>query len=85
MVIVKSAISKENHMTFTDISKTLVISEMIDENLLESFALFQAKLDFEQAESNLKQLHFEITLMEQELYKAKIELYEAKLKLRLLS
>ena len=72
-------------MTFTDISKTLVISEMIDENLLESFALFQAKLDFEQVDSNLKQLHFEITLMEQEVYKAKIELYEAKLKLRLLS
>ena len=72
-------------MTFTDISKTLTVSEMIDENSLESFAVFQAKLDFEQAESNLKQLHFEITLMEQEVYEAKIELYEAKLKLRLLS
>jgi len=72
-------------MTFTDISKTLVVSETIDENSLESFAVFQAKLDFEQAESNLKQLHFEVTLMEQEVYEAKIELYEAKLKLRLLS
>ena len=72
-------------MTFTDTSKTMMISEMIDENSLESFALFQAKLDFEQAESTLKQLHFEITLMEQEVYKAKIELYEAKLKLRLFS
>jgi len=82
---VKSAVSWENHMTFTDTSKTLIISEMINKNSLESFALFQAKLDFEQAESNLKQLHFEITLMEQEVYKAKIELYEAKLKLRLLS
>ena len=71
-------------MTFTDTSETLIISEMIDENSLESFALFQAKLDFEQAESNLQQLHFEITLMEQEAYEAKIELYEAKLKLRLL-
>ena len=81
----KSAVSWENHMTFTDTSKTLIISEMINKNSLESFALFQAKLDFEQAESNLKQLHFEITLMEQEVYKAKIELYEAKLKLRLLS
>lgn len=72
-------------MTFIDISKTLTVSEMIDENSLESFVVFQAKLDFEQAESNLKQLHFEITLMEQEVYEAKIELYEAKLKLRLLS
>jgi len=72
-------------VTFTDTSKTMMISEMIDENSLESFALFQAKLDFEQAQSTLKQLHFEITLMEQEVYKAKIELYEAKLKLRLLS
>ena len=71
--------------TFTDTSEALVISEMIYENSLESFAVFQAKLDFEQAESNLKQLHFEITLMEQEVYEAKIELYEAKLKLRLLS
>ena len=72
-------------MTFTDTSKTLAVSEMIDENSLASFAVFQVKLDFEQAESNLKQLHFEITLMEQEVYEAKIELYEAKLKLRLLS
>ena len=72
-------------MTFTDTSKTMMISEMIDENSLESFALFQAKLDFEQAQSTLKQLHFEITLMEQEVYKSKMELYEAKLKLRLLS
>jgi len=71
-------------MTFTDTSETLIISEMIDENSLESFALFQAKLDFEQAENNLKKLHFEIILMEHEVYKAKIELYEAKLKLRLL-
>ena len=70
--------------TFTDTSESLVISEMIDENSLELFSLFQSKLDFEQAESNLKQLHFEITLMEQEAYEAKIELYEAKLKLRLL-
>ena len=66
-------------------SETLAVSEVIDENPLASFAVFQAKLDFEQAESNLKQLHFEITLMEQEVYEAKIELYEAKLKLRLLS
>ena len=72
-------------MIFTDISKTLTVSEMIDENSLGSFVVFQAKLDFEQAESNLKQLHFEITLMEQEVYEDKIELYEAKLKLRLLS
>ena len=72
-------------MIFTDTSETLAISEVIDENSLSSFAVFQAKLDFEQAESNLKQLHFEITLMEQEVYEAKIELYEAKLKLRLLS
>ena len=72
-------------MTFTDTSKILAVFEVIDENSLASFAVFQAKLDFEQAESNLKQLHFEITLMEQEVYEAKIELYEAKLKLRLLS
>jgi len=72
-------------MTFTDTSETLAVSEMIDENSLASFAVFQDKLDFEQAESNLKQLHFEITLMEQEVYEAKIELYEAKLKLRLFS
>ena len=72
-------------MTFTYTSKTLAVSEVIDGNSLASFAVFQTKLDFEQAESNLKQLHFEITLMEQEAYEAKIELYEAKLKLRLLS
>ena len=71
-------------MTFTATSETLAVSEMIDENSLASFAVFQTKLDFEQAESNLKQLHFEITLMEQEVYEAKIELYEDKLKLRLL-
>ena len=72
-------------MTFTYTSKTLAVSEVIDGNSLASFAVFQTKLDFEQAESNLKQLHFEITLMEQKVYEAKIELYEAKLKLRLLS
>ena len=72
-------------MTFTYTSKTLAVSEVIDGNSLASFAVFQTKLDFEQVESNLKQLHFEITLMEQEVYEAKIELYEAKLKLRLLS
>ncbi|MDH3853281.1 MAG: gp58-like family protein [Nitrosopumilus sp.] len=71
-------------MIFSDTSETLAVSKAIVENSLESFAVFQAKLDFEQAESNLKQLHFEITLMEQEAYEAKIELYEAKLKLRLL-
>ena len=71
-------------MIFSDTSETLAVSKAIVENSLESFAVFQAKLDFEQAESNLKQLHFEITLMEQEVYEAKIELYEDKLKLRLL-
>jgi len=71
-------------MIFSDTSETLAVSKVIVENSLESFAVFQAKLDFEQAESNLKQLHFEITLMEQEVYEAKIELYEDKLKLRLL-
>jgi len=68
-----------------DTFKELTIREMIEVNSLESFALFQAKLDFELAERNLKQLYFENTLMEQELYLSKIELYEAKLKLRLLS
>ena len=72
-------------MAFIDTSEILMMSAMIDDHSFESFALFQAKLDFEQAENNLKQLHFEIILMEQEVYKAKIELHEAKLKLRLLS
>ena len=69
----------------TDISKTLTIPEIIDGNLLASFALFQTKLDCEQTTNKLKQLQLENTLMEQELYQAKIELYEAKMELRLLS
>lgn len=69
----------------TNHSERLTIHEIIDRNLLASFALFQTKLDFEQTKSKLKQLQLENTLMEQELYRAKIELYEAKRELRLLS
>ena len=68
----------------TDNSEGLTIHEIIDRNLLASFALFQTKLDFEQTKSKLKQLQLENTLMEQELYQAKIELYKAKRELRLL-
>ena len=67
-----------------DNSEGLTIHEIIDRNLLASFALFQTKLDFEQTKSKMKQLHLENTLMEQELYQAKIELYESKRELRLL-
>lgn len=66
-------------------SERFTIHEIIDENLLASFALFQTKLDCEQMDNKLKQLQLENTLMEQELYQTKIELYESKLQLRLFS
>ena len=46
-VIMKSVTSQENHMNFIDTSETLIVSEVIDENSFESFAVFQAKFDFE--------------------------------------